>query len=185
MSHTVSMQVEIRDREAFIAACEAAGGRVIGEGEHRLYESTEKGLAVSLPGWRYPIVLTDEGIKYDNYGGAWGDQETLDTLVSRYAIHAAKLKADSLGWYNEMQADGSLVIFHPDGGTLTVTSEGVSVDCVEGQSCVDISAPIEEAIGKPVERALTDEYYAERAKVTAAEGDGPPPPASEPTGDDE
>jgi len=176
MSHTVSVDIEIRNRDAFLAAVSACGGEVIGEGEHRLYSTYETGFAVQLPGWSYPIVLTEKGLRYDNYGGYWGDQEQLDTLIARYAVETARAKATELGWYSEAQPDGSLLIFHPDGGTLTVTGSGVSVACVEGQSCVDISAPIEEALGRPVERSLADDYYIERARVTATEGDSVPAP---------
>lgn len=176
MSHTVSIDLDVSDLDRFTRAVLAQGGEVLGDGEHRLYESTETGLGFKLPGWRLPIVLTEKGLRYDNYQGHWGPQETLDAILTRYAVDTAKAKADELGWYSEVQPDGSLLIYHPDGGTLTVTGEGVSVACVEGQSCVDISAPIEEALGKATERTLTDEYYQERAKVTASEGDAPPVP---------
>ena len=86
MSHTVQMKLEVKDMAVFKLAAEKLGYKVT-EGEHQLYAGKTAGLAVSLPGWRYPAVMTKEGIiKYDNYGGSWGKREELAKLTAHYGI---------------------------------------------------------------------------------------------------
>ena len=53
---------------------------------------------------------------------------------------------------------------------ITITPEGevqVRVKCIKGQSCVDETRFLEEALGDTIEsRELTDEYYEQPAGVT-------------------
>jgi hypothetical protein len=41
----------------------------------------------NLPGWTYPVVVQDGGetLKFDNYGGSWGNNSELDKLKQEYA----------------------------------------------------------------------------------------------------
>ncbi len=130
------------------------GGRALGEGAHRLYSTTEHGYAVQLPGWRYPLVLRADGtLAMDHYGGQWGNPADLDRLTRAYAIEAAREAAAAQGWMQEERADGSLLIYHPSGGTLTVLPDG-TVDAAGflGAGCHDAAAAIEAALGRPLER---------------------------------
>jgi len=93
MSHTVSLELKIKDKELFKQVARQKGYRVE-EMRFRLYSSAEKGLGVFLPGWRYPAVVTEEGeLRYDNYNGRWGKQEVLDELVQEYAVQLVHKKA--------------------------------------------------------------------------------------------
>lgn len=172
MSHTVTVKVEYRSLTALAAAVSRLGGQVLGEGEHRLYQGKVTGWGATLPGWKYPIVLTPGGeLKYDNYNGAWGDGGLLDRLREAYAVEAAREAAMAMGWMTMDQADGSLLVCHPDGGTLTVRPNGrVEASGFTGGGCVDAAAPIEAAMGAVRERALAPEYWAEHAKVRVGEG---------------
>ena len=56
MSHVVQIQTQVRDPQAIEAACERLGlGRPVA-GTAKLFSSEATGLAVQLPGWRYPVV---------------------------------------------------------------------------------------------------------------------------------
>jgi hypothetical protein len=67
------------------------------------------------------VVDTATGqVRFDNYGGAWGDQKHLDRFMQRYAIEKACLEARRRGHDVVEQA-------LPDGSVkLTVTVGGAS-----------------------------------------------------------
>ena len=52
---------------------------------------------MQLPQWTFPIVCnTSTGeLKYDNYGGRWGQQCHLDQFLQAYAVEKARLEARS------------------------------------------------------------------------------------------
>ena len=88
MSHLVTIQAQVRERAALSLACARLR---LGSPVHRtvrLFSSQETGLAVELPGWRYPVVCqTETGqLKYDNFGGRWGEQKELDRFLQAYAV---------------------------------------------------------------------------------------------------
>lgn len=103
MSHIVSIQTQVRDAAAVTAACQ----RTV-----QLFSESATGLAIELPGWRYPIVcdLTSGGLKFDNYGGSWGKQEELDRFLQAYACEKAKVEARRRGHsvLEQPLADGSI-----------------------------------------------------------------------------
>lgn len=170
-SHTVRVAVAVKDPDAFAAAARAMGGEVLGPGTFKLFETTETGFGVTLPGWRFPIVATDgAAIAADHYDGAWGNPADLVTLSERYVIEAARAAAAVQGWYCEADASGALVIYHPDGGTLTVSPSG-TVDAAgfTGCGCDQAAGPIAEAIGRTVDRVNKPEYLKERAHVRTTE----------------
>lgn len=135
MSHTISVKVEIKDKHALAAAVERLGGRVLGEGTHALYQGSVQGFGLILPDWKYPIVLDEAGnLAYDDYGGRWGDAADIQRLTDGYAIEAAVSAAQSQGWYVERHDDRAIV-YHPDGGTLTVTADGVTASGFSGGGC--------------------------------------------------
>jgi hypothetical protein len=112
VSHIVQIQTEIRDVAAVQAACRRLG---LAAAEHktvRLFSSQVTGLAVQLPGWRYPIVCeTATGrSRFDNFGGQWGEQVKLDQFLQAYACEKAKIEARRRGHsVTEQQlADGSI-----------------------------------------------------------------------------
>ena len=64
-----------------------------------LFSGNATGLAVELPGWNYPVVFDTSTCeaRYDNYGGAWGEQKELDRFMQAYAVEAAKSQARKRG----------------------------------------------------------------------------------------
>lgn len=98
MSHTLNIKTEIKDTAALRAACARLGYQVH-EGEARLFQGIESGLSVMLPGWNYPVVVKEDGtIRYDNYGGRWGNIEELNKLTAYYGLEKAKIEAWKQGY---------------------------------------------------------------------------------------
>ncbi len=88
MSHVVTVATELRDPAAVAAACRRLGLQTPAHGSVKLFEGEAAGLLVRLPGWLYPVAVdTDDGrVRFDNYGGAWGNPEELDRFMQAYAL---------------------------------------------------------------------------------------------------
>ena len=99
MSHTVQIQTQIRDVDAVLAACRRLQLPPPIEGTTRLFSSQVTGLAVQLPGWKYPVVcqLDKAQIHFDHYDGAWGDPKELDRFLQSYAVEKARIEAHKKG----------------------------------------------------------------------------------------
>ena len=112
MSHIVSIRTEIRDAAAVRAACHRLGLAEPVHGTVRLFSGEVTGLAVQLPDWQYPVVadLATGQLKFDNFGGRWGEQNRLDQFIQAYACEKAKIEARRRGhWVSETQLpDGSI-----------------------------------------------------------------------------
>jgi hypothetical protein len=160
MSHTVTVKIQFKDPDALARAVTALNGRYLGQGTHALFSSQETGLGFHLPGWTYPCVSLEDGeCRFDDYHGKWGNRADLDQLRAVYAAEVAKNVCHQQGWMYEQQPDGALLIYHPDGGTLTVAAGG-SIDACNftGPSCAAATAPIEEALGVRTDQARKIEY---------------------------
>jgi hypothetical protein len=112
MSHVVTVKTRVHDPAAVAAACQRLGLAAPVQGTAALYSGEATGLIVRLPGWQYPAVfdtLTGD-VRYDNYGGQWGDQAQLDRFLQTYAVEMTKLQARMKGYaVSEQQlADGSV-----------------------------------------------------------------------------
>jgi hypothetical protein len=45
------------------------------------------GTAIRLPGWQYPVVISEDGeLTYDDYGGAWGKPQHLEAFRMQYTL---------------------------------------------------------------------------------------------------
>ncbi len=112
MSHVVQIQTEIRDPVAVAAACQRLQLPAPVQGTIELFSGIASGLAVQLPGWRYPAVCeTATGqVKYDNFEGRWGDRKELDQFLQAYAVEKARIEARKQGHSVTEQrlADGSI-----------------------------------------------------------------------------
>ena len=99
MSHIVTIKTEVRDAAAVRAACQRLGLPQPTQGKTQLFSGEATGLAVQLPDWQYPVVCdTASGqVKYDNFGGRWGDQQHLDRFLQAYACEKAKAEARRRG----------------------------------------------------------------------------------------
>ena len=115
MSHIVQLKLEIRYPDVIKAIAEQEGWPIQENETARFFGNQHvTGLAVYLPGWRYPVVISDEGtLHYDNYDGAWGAQAYLDRLVQQYVAALVYAEAQATGYHdvNEQQLeDGTLVL---------------------------------------------------------------------------
>jgi len=112
VSHIVSIQTEVRDAAAVRAACKRLGLAEPVEGKTRLFSGEVTGLAVKLPDWQYPVVadISTGQLKFDNFGGRWGEQKELDKFLQSYAVEKAKIEARKRGHaVTEQQlSDGSI-----------------------------------------------------------------------------
>ena len=120
MSHIVSIDTEIRDIGALCAACRRLGLTEPTLETTQFFSEEVTGHCVQLPDWRYPVVcdLANGNIAFDNYGGAWGEQQNLDALLQAYAAENVKLQARRQGHAVREQslADGSLKLTVEIGG---------------------------------------------------------------------
>ena len=113
MSHLVQIQTQVRDPLAIRAACGRLGCAEPVYGSTSLFAGQRAtGWAVSLRGWRYPVVCetTTGQLRYDNFSGYWGEQRELDRFLQAYATEMATLEARKRGHtVTEQQlADGSI-----------------------------------------------------------------------------
>lgn len=99
MSHIVQILTQVRDPVAIQAACCRLGLPQPIQQTTRLFSGEATGLAVQLPGWHYPVVcdIASGQIKFDNFGGLWGEQAKLDQFLQAYAAEKAKIEARKQG----------------------------------------------------------------------------------------
>ena len=99
MSHVVTIRTEVRDAAAVRAACVRLSLPEPKAGRFRLFSAEAAGLAVRLPGWRYPAVcdLAAGVVRCDTYEGRWGDPKQLGRFLQGYAVEKAKLEARRRG----------------------------------------------------------------------------------------
>ena len=99
MSHTATVEVEIKIRKAFETACKKLGLDYSLDETVTLYDGTTvRGMRVNFPGWRYPAVFANGKAHYDVYGGRWGNESELKKFRQRYAAEAAKIQARKQGF---------------------------------------------------------------------------------------
>jgi hypothetical protein len=123
VSHTVTIKTEVRDAAAVRAACLRLSLPAPVQGKTRLFSGEVEGLAVQLPDWVYPAICdTATGqVRFDNFGGRWGDQKHLDRLMQAYAVEKAKIEARRRGHTCTEQtlADGSIkLVIQVNGGAV-------------------------------------------------------------------
>jgi hypothetical protein len=116
----VTIKTEVRDVGAVTAACQRLQLPQPEQGNHAVFTTRVTGLAVSLPDWTYPVVcdLGTGQLRYDNYGGRWGEQEHLDAFLQAYAVEKAKLEARRQGHVvtEQQLSDGSIKLSIQVGG---------------------------------------------------------------------
>jgi hypothetical protein len=112
MSHVVSVQTKVHDAAAVEAACRRLNLPTPMLGTVELFSGHATGLIVKFPDWEYPAVVdTLTGIvRYDNYGGHWGDQGHLEKFLQIYAVEKCRLEAKKRGYQLNEHAleDGSI-----------------------------------------------------------------------------
>lgn len=123
MSHVLTGKTKVHDA-AVLIECLTKNPDVLWHkrGEFKLYGTTVKGYGFQIKGWKYPIVVNFETgeIRYDNYGGSWGDQKQLDHLMQSYGVAVTRQEALHEGRHimqQEVLADGSVKIVLGGGGS--------------------------------------------------------------------
>jgi hypothetical protein len=191
VSHITKIKIEVRSLPALIRAAQACGlefregqkthkwyGRFLGDYKSDIPREQMGNCdhALGIPGkptaYEVGIKLQDNGsysLMWDFFEGGYGLQDAIGEngarLISEYAIEAASEAAQAQGWPIERQAD-KLIIYHPDGGTITVLADG-SVDASQfsGTGCSLATAQIEQALGVSVDVHYKPEYLQESAQV--------------------
>ena len=153
MSHTAQIAADYADETALESAVKALGGQIGTRGAHRLYSSTEHGLAIFLPGWGFPVIVrADNTLAYDVYDGSWGNVADLDRLHEEYSWQLTELAAQRVGWQTERTEDG-VRVYHPSGATITVTGDAVNLEGFTGGQCIDamrqLALPTQNVQAKP------------------------------------
>ena len=185
MSHRASVQVEFRNPETFESACKAMGWEWQGKGSHRQYNGCHEGLGVKIPGWRYPIVLQDSELIYDDasrydtpFGVSYGHGRTADengnvpeiiALRGEYAIQAAIAAATAQGLYSE-RTGSTLTIYLGADETITVTADGtVEANGFQGIGCSQPTMMIAAALGSKMDVQAKSNFYQEQQMLTIQE----------------
>ena len=128
---------------------------------------------MQLPDWVYPVIadLTTGQVKFDDFGGRWGERTHLDRFLQMYAVEKAKIEARKRGHQCTEQtlADGSVKFDHPGRRCrmtkiieITITAKGetsVQTKGFAGSSCRDASRFIEQALGERTGEQLTAEFH--------------------------
>jgi len=121
MSHVVRIQTKVHDPVAVAAACQRLGLVAPVHGTAHLFSGEATGLLVQLPDWRYPAVVDTltGSIRYDNFGGRWGEERQLHRFLQMYAVERTKLEARKKSYAVEEQAqqDGSIKLRIREGGS--------------------------------------------------------------------
>jgi len=99
VSHLVNVKTAVRDVAAVRAACKRLGLAEPVQGTTKLFSGEATGLAVQLTDWVYPVVadVATGTLRYDNFGGRWGDPRRLDAFVQAYAVCKATAEARRRG----------------------------------------------------------------------------------------
>ena len=99
MSHVVTIESQVRDAAAVRAACRRLNLPEPVQGEVKLFSGSVSGLAVQLPDWQYPICcdLSTGQVRFDNYGGNWGNQQHLNAFLQAHAVEKAKIESRRRG----------------------------------------------------------------------------------------
>jgi hypothetical protein len=99
LSHVVSIKTEVRDAAAIRAACQRLKLDQPQPGTFELFSGEATGIAVQLPDWTYPVVcdVATGELKYDSYGGRWGEQKELDRFAQAYAVEKSRIEARRAG----------------------------------------------------------------------------------------
>ena len=120
MSHIVTIKTEVRDGAAVAAACRRLSLPEPAHGTAQLYGGQVSGLLVQLPDWLYPIVIDPSTgtVRYDNYGGVWGNEQHLHRFVQAYVVERSRIEARRKSYATTEQslADGSIMVEIEVGG---------------------------------------------------------------------
>ncbi len=135
--------------------------------------------AISVPGKpnAYEIgVVKDPAspgeytLLWDFWSRGYGLQDVVGDdarkLTDAYTLEAARITATEQGWYSEYTSvDGveHLVIYHPSGGTLTVSPRGtVDADGFIGAGCAEATGLLGGSLGITVDESIKAAFYSQQ-----------------------
>jgi hypothetical protein len=86
MSHTSEINFEANDLDVMKKTCEELGFGFAVNQNVKLYDGSRYDACstVQLPDWRFPVVIKDGKLYFDNYNGHWGSTEKLHDLQQHY-----------------------------------------------------------------------------------------------------
>jgi hypothetical protein len=120
MSHIVVVKTKVQDVVAIAAACHRLGLAAPVQGTAKLFSGTATGILVQLPGWNYPAVVdvASGEVRFDDYGGRWGDRVQLERFLQMYAVERTKIEARKKGHAvtETLLQDGSVKLVIGAGG---------------------------------------------------------------------
>lgn len=100
MSHTTTIELEIKSLTALKTACHETSTPYEEMTSVRLYDGTiiEDCFAFTPSGWKYLVAAKDGAMRYDNYEEKWGSDAELNSVKQRYAVNVQKEAARSRGY---------------------------------------------------------------------------------------
>ena len=116
MSHTVKATFKFDESNIDIlrkTVEETENCTWLGQGTYHTYSEDLTGEGFKFRDWLYPCVVTDDGLKYDNFGGQWGKQALLDDLIQHTVANIVTESATLSGFVpygQEMNEEGQLVV---------------------------------------------------------------------------
>lgn len=85
----------------------------LGQGMYALYSESVQGEGFKINSWKYPCVVADGHIQYDNFNGHWGKQSVLDEIVQDAVANMTAEAAIMSGFQEysrETNSEGELVL---------------------------------------------------------------------------
>lgn len=113
MSHVINLEVKVKKPALLAEVAREKGFEVREQETVQFYSGSRTGMSIRLPGWRYPVVVDEEGtVHYDNWNGAWGDTQQLHHLMQDYAVEVVKQEAMAKGAqvWQSVEDDGTVVL---------------------------------------------------------------------------
>lgn len=148
MSETIGVEVQYKDIDLLRKVVESLGGKWIGQGEHRLYSSSETGIGFQLPKWTYPCILQNGTLKYDNYHGIWGDASVLSQVNTEYTLQMAEQTAQQNGFIYE-RVSNAVKVLQGEQREVWIFADGrVEAVGFNGVGCHEACNTFAEALGQ-------------------------------------
>jgi len=99
MSHTTTIELEVKSIPALKQACLDLGYTFKENSVGKLYDGTEvEGFVMQLPEFSYPVIAAKGALHFDTYKGQWGDEKYISKLKQRYAVNVQKDQARQRGY---------------------------------------------------------------------------------------
>ena len=191
VSHVTKVDVEIKDLDALDVVCKNRGlqlrrgqtkyawwGRSVGDypipAGMAAADIGKCNHAIHLNSRSFEIGLVKQSdgsyrLVFDFYNqaellSAVGGQKC-EGLIGDYTIETARSAANAQNWPVQDNSDGTITIYHPSSGTLTVNRDGtVDANGFVGSGCA-VASIIENALGAKQETTFKPEYFALRERL--------------------